>query len=56
MVELILTCHGASPPHEFKRQFPDPVDWKVVVAALKVSNPRCELHPEYWFDPNCDWE
>jgi hypothetical protein len=57
MIELCLTCRGSGldQPHEFKRQFLDPVDWKALNMALADRDPRCELHPEIWHDPNRDW-
>ena len=51
MVELSLACVEGL--HLFTQQFPDPVDWDKVNAAIRDNAPRCPEHPEY---QNCYYD
>ena len=51
MVELTQECVEGK--HAFTRQFPNPVDWALINAAIHDPAPRCPEHPEY---PNCSWD
>jgi hypothetical protein len=51
MVSLTLECIEGK--HAFTRDFPDPVAWPQVSAAVKDPEPRCPEHPDrtqYWYD------
>jgi hypothetical protein len=51
VVSLTLECIEGK--HAFTLEFPDPVDWTKVNAAVKDAEPRCVEHPDrslYWYD------